>query len=484
MIVSGEWSRFVLKMGSTVLLARLLTPDDYGLIGMVTALTGAAFLLQDLGLSQATIQRERVTHGQVNALFWVNVAVGGAIAIGLTLAAPAIAAFYGRQELTGIVVALSITFFILSFSAQHEALLNRQMRFKELTLVEVLAYALSVGSAIVAALLGAGYWSLVVLQLVGAVSRIVLFWTACPWRPTLPRRADGVRDMLTFGGNISLFRVLNYLSRNADNVVIGRFIGAQAVGLYSKAYQLLLMPIQEFNVPLGKVALPTLSSLQDEPLRYRRYYTSIIAVISYVTMPIIAIMAANAYELISILLGSQWTQAAPIFRVLAFAGLAQSVAHANGLLYISTGRTGRQAVWAMISRPIVIVSFFLGLPWGAVGVAVAYTVCQYVLLVPGFALASRGSPVRLGDIADAAWRPLVASVTAYGVSIAAHDLTSGAGAFVTLLVTVAAAAATYSVALAAWPRLRHDLKEIVQFVLSAMRMKTGTSASVSSREEE
>lgn len=475
--VGGQWGRFVVQIGSTMVLARLLSPDDYGLIGMVLALTGIAELLKDLGLSAATIQRRDLSHRQVSLLFWVNAATGAALMLIVIAVAPIIAGFYGRSELGPITVGLSAMFAAGGLTVQHQALLSRRMDYGKLATVEVSAMVVAAAGAILAALLGAGFWALVVFHVGMAVTRAILVWVLCPWRPSRPQRAEDIGKIASFGGNLSVFNFLNYLARHADNILIGRYVGASALGLYSKAYQLLLLPLNQINAPLSTVAIPTLSRLQDQPERYRRYYRTAIGAIALFAMPLIVLLAALSEELIEILLGAQWLDAAGIFKVLAFAGIAQSVAHANGWLYVSMGRTGRQAAWALVSRPLIVIAFVVGLPWGAYGVAVSYTICQYLLLLPAFMLAVRDSPVRLSDVADAAWRPFVLSSVMFTVATFAHGQLAASG-LVARGAGTALVALTVFLALAApWPRVRRDALALRAMVTGAFSKETAGAGS-------
>lgn len=467
--VAGQGGRFLLQTLSTVILARLLTPADYGLVGMVVALSGLALLVTRMGLSQATVQRGEITDDQVNALFWLNVAMGAFATVTIVAAAPLIASFYGRPELVGISAAFALTFLLDGFSVQHEALLTRLMRFGWLSAIETVSLAGGVVVALLAAWMGAGYWALVLLHLGDRTTRLVCVWVATGWRPGRPRRADGVRDLVTFGANLGVFGVLNYLSRQLDNVLIGRAWGAGPLGLYAKAYQLLLLPIQQINVPVSRVALPTLSLLQDDPERYRRYYKAAIGAMAYVAMPLIVMMAVLSDEIVHVLLGPQWAGAAPIFRVLAFAGIAQTVAHANGWIYVSTGHTGRQAVWGLVSRPVIVLSFLIGLPGGPYGVAVSYTVATILLLPPAFVVAVRGTPLSVSDIAEAAWRPLLTAAVLFVVTTWSHGFFTDLPLLPRIATTLAVGAAVY-VTIVLGPRGgRREAIELIALIRTGLR---------------
>jgi O-antigen/teichoic acid export membrane protein len=465
----GQWGGFVFQLVSTIVLARLLSPSDYGLVGMVGAITGFAYLIQGMGLSTATVQRKEITHEQISTLFWLNTGLGLLVAAVVAALAPVIAGFYGRPELTLITVALAGAFLMGGMSVQHQALLNRRMQFVWLSAIELASVVAGIAIAVVVAWRGGGYWALVAMNLTSAGVRLVMVWTACRWRPGRPVRASGVGSMVRFGANLSLFAILNYFSRNLDNVLIGKYWGAAQLGVYTKAYSLLLLPIQQINTPISRVAIPTLSYLQDDPDRYRRYYQTAINAISYLAMPLIVLMAVLSDEVVLLLLGEKWVAAAPIFRVLAFAGIAQTVAHTNGWIYTSTGHTGRQALWALFSRPLIVVSFAVGLPWGPYGVAVAYTVASYILLVPGFALAVRETPLKLSDVGRAAWRPTLLSAMLYLVATQIHRLVEDSGTVAAILVTGVGGVLLFGAAAVILPSTRLELARLLQMVRSGVR---------------
>jgi O-antigen/teichoic acid export membrane protein len=464
----GQWSGFVLQTLSTIVLARLLTPRDYGIVAGVLVLTGLAELLKDLGLGAATVQRRNLSGAQLNALFWVNTGLGLFTAGVVAASAPLVAAFYDQPESRLVTVVLAVPFVFSGLSVQHQALLSRTLQFAALARNDVASRAVGLTAAIVAAAAGAGYWALVVGPLVTAVVRFALLWLACRWRPSRPAWAEDMRSLLGFGGWTSMFSFVNYFSRNADNALIGRYWGADDLGIYSRAYQLLLLPIQQINGPVSRVALPTLSRLQDDPERYRRFYSTALTAITFVSLPAMALMAVLAEEIVTTLLGDHWVRAAAIFQVLAIAGITHPVGHANGWLYQTTGNVRRQALWGLGSRSLTVAAFLAGLPWGPYGVAVGYAVANFVLLVPGFALATRGTPVSMTDIVRAIWRPAAIGAATYAVAWTTHTIISDRSALpVTIAATLAVAAATYALAIVCWPSARGQWGQLSGILRSA-----------------
>lgn len=414
--LAGQGGRVLLRTVSVAILARLLTPDAYGLIAMVTAVTGFVEVFKDLGLSIATVQNRAINHTQVSTLFWINTGLGLCIALLIAILAPAIAWFYGEPSLTWIALGLASTFIFSGLAVQHQALLRRQMRFAALAWIEIISSGAGVVAAIIAAWHGMGYWALVLMELATAGAYMIGVWLACGWRPGLPERRSDVRAMLGFGANVTGFNIVNYFARNADNLLIGKFCGSNILGLYSRAYALLMLPISQIRGPLQAVALPALSRIQDDPKRFERYYAKLVSVVAFVTMPLTVFLAVCARGVVGLLLGDQWQAVSPIFQVLAIAGLIQPVATTKGLVLLSLGQSGRYLKFGLLNSCVVVASFVVGIPWGAIGVAVAYAAVNYLILLPSLWYCYRFTPIRISTFFRAISRSVLATI-AMGFSV-------------------------------------------------------------------
>ncbi len=379
-------------------MARLLTPQDYGLIGMVAVVTGFVSMYRDLGLSAATIQRSEISHGQISTLFWVNVLLSLGVTLVTAGLAPLIAWFYGDPRLIWITVVTAGGFLISGIAVQHEALLRRQMRYFTLAMIGLTSMVIGYVVGIIMAWRGFSYWALVSSQLAVVITSTFLTVTLCRWIPGLPKRNTGVRSMLRFGGNLTGFTTINYFSRNLDNLLIGRFWGAQQLGLYTRAYQLMGLPIDQINEPITSVAVPSLSRLTDSPESYRKAYLRMLEKIALLTMPIVVLMIVTSDWIIRIVLGSQWVGATQIFVLLGITALFQPIANTTGWLLISQGRTNHMLQWGLISGPIIMASIVAGLPWGAVGVAASYAFTRVFIVDPLlYWFVGRRGPVRTID---------------------------------------------------------------------------------------
>lgn len=461
--LGGQWSKTLIQLASTVVLARLLEPSDFGLLAMITAIVGVADLIRDFGMTGAIIQVRKLSDELWSSVLWLSVALGILGTLVIAGAAPLIAGLYGEDRLVVLTLAIAPTLLINGICMPLQAKVQRDMRFGLMARIDVVSMAIGVVGAITAAVLGAGVWSLVILSGAALVYRFIALWVASKPRFGRPRISREIVPLLSTGGSIFGVQLLNYAARNVDNVVVGQYLGPAALGQYSRGYALFLLPLQQLNGPLGRVALPVLSTLQDDSERYRRYVRGALSVIGYLTLPTFAIASAVSAPLIDVVLGDKWAVAAQVFSLLAIAGVAQGIGNVQGWLYITLGRAHRQLVYYLWSRPLVIASFFVGVWWNGVqGLALLYGLVTATLLIPGFWLAIRGTFVTGGDVVRPLLRPVLLVPLMYGAAWATVyflDLPS------LLELILGSLAGVLPVALAmVIPAYRSDLGTILSFV--------------------
>ena len=404
--LTSKGAQILIQTAATVTLARLLTPAAFGLVAMVSTITGLAQAFADLGLSEATIQRKEITQDQVTALFWVNLAIGLGLML-LTMAlSPVIARFFHDPRLTNIALLSSLTFLFGGLRVQPDALLKRQMRFLALAIRDIASYAIAVPIAITLAWRGAGYWALVTMPLIFNFTQMSLSWLMIRWRPGLPRRGAGVRSMIAFGGNVAASYFVITICRNADNVLIGWYSGAGPLGLYSRAYNLLMLPVNQLIVPAGSVAVPTLSRIQDNPDRFAHYYLRAINLIIWTCAPIFSFLFVAAQPVIILLLGHQWRDAAPIFQLLAISALGQVLLESTIWLFISQGRSWQLLVLLSVVSPLLVISYAIGLPFGIKGVALSGSLALIGLLPGILQFTFRGTNLTLRRLGRAILYPV------------------------------------------------------------------------------
>jgi len=397
----AQGGKLLLSLVSTMILARLLMPRDFGLVAMVTTVTSFLLVFKDAGLSIATVQRERITHAQVSNLFWINVCVSLLSTSIVAASAPIIARFYHNPRLIGIPLLLSMTFLISGSTIQHQALLKRQMRFRALALIEVGSMAVGVLVGVAMALRGYRYWSLVGSSLSMETAGLVLTWSVSRWRPQLPARRSGIGPLLSFGAHRTAGDFILSLARGSDHLLIGRFYGSGAVGLYSRASALLIRPLEQFLSPINAVFIPALSRLQSQPKRYRSTFLRLYESIALVGFFFTGLFLALARPITLVLLGPKWEEAAVIFGGFTIAALCVPLASGSAWLFTSQGRGRDMFVAQLINSGAIVFSFMIGLPFGPVGVAIAFSASNLLIRVPIYYYSvGRRGPVRTADL----WR--------------------------------------------------------------------------------
>lgn len=404
--LTSQGLQFVIQSISTVVMARLLTPTDFGLVAMVAAITGLASAFADFGLSEATVQRRDINHHQVSTLFWINVAIGVAFMLVTSASAPLLAWFYREPRLKQITLLLSLTFLISGLRVQHDALLKRQMRFVSLALRDVGSFALAVPVGIIVALRGGGYWALIASTLTLNFTQMVLSWLMVHWRPGLPHRDASIRSLLAFGGNVAGSYVITNVNRNVDNLLVGCYWGASPLGLYSRAYNLLMLPVRQLSAPAASVAIPTFSRIQDNPERFARYYLRLANLIIWISAPIFGFLFVSARPVILLTLGNQWWEAAPVFQILAIGALGQLLFESTIWLLVSRGQSARLIKLLLVISPIIIGSFVIGLPFGIKGVALCGSLALLIILPWMLKFAFRGTTLTLRRLGQAILYPI------------------------------------------------------------------------------
>jgi len=440
--VCAQAANFVLRVGSLAILARLLDPKDFGLVGMVTAFTGVLTLFRDFGLSAATVQRVDVTEKQTSTLFWINVLVGAILTSVTALLAPVVSAFYHEPRLFWVTIIVAIGFLFNAAGIQHSALLQREMRFSALSMIDLGAWIVSAAIAICAAKAGYGYWALVAMTLTLPLTATIAFWLITGWVPGKPSRQAGIRSMIRFGGTITLTGLIVYVASNFEKILLGRFWGAEAIGIYGRAYQLSRIPTDSFNGAVGEVAFSALSRLQHDPSRLKSYFLKGYSLVLAVTLPATLACGLFADDMITVLLGPKWTAAAPIFRLLAPTILVFAIANPLNWLVSSIGMVGRGLKMSSVIAPILIAGYLVGLPYGPSGVACAYSVVMIVWVVPLIMWSVHGTVISLRDIAIAVSRPLASCLMAAGLALAVR-LLYGGSSLPRLVLETAVLVATY-----------------------------------------
>lgn len=400
------------QIGTTICLARLLVPEDFGLVAMVSAMTGFANVLMDLGTRDAAVQRPQITHEELSTLFWLTTGLGTLFASLVIGAAPFIAQFYQEDRLVRIAQFLGLTFVFTALSCQHAALLRRKLMFQKIALIEVAANVFGSATAIAMAFSRSGYWALVFRPLVTACLMLVLIWFNCRWVPGLPGFSKGVRETVKFGMHITGFTITDYVARAADRVGLGYTVGARELGFYHNASTVYENGLVVVTQPLHSVAVATLSKMRDNLEELRRAWSTALSSLTFFAMPAFVILAVIGSDLIVLLLGPKWAGAGTLLTVFALRGPAQAVERTLGWLHVAAGRADRWMRWGFLSCGVQVIAILGGLPFGTMGVTTSYTICMYLLFVPAILYAGQPLQIDVQHLMRAIGPQLIGSVGA------------------------------------------------------------------------
>jgi O-antigen/teichoic acid export membrane protein len=370
-----------------IFLARLLSPEQFGLVGMIAVVTGFATLFSDLGLGAAMIHSQDTNDEQWSSVFWVNAGVGVALTAIVAGIAPLWARFFDNPQLVPVMIALSAGFTVAGLGIVPSTLLKKRLEFKRLMRVELSALVFSGTTGVALALAGAGVWSLVGQSLAAAAARVVFLWREANWRPRFHCSWWDVRHLAGFSSNALAFSVVNYWLRNGDNLLVGKFIGASALGVYTRCYSLMLLPLNSVSRSLADVLFPTFSRIQEDRPRVAQAYLRCTQAVAAITFPMMTGLCVLADPFVRAVYGDAWVAMIPILQVFCPVGAVQSIGTLNGTLYLSQGRSGRQLVVGTVLGVLGLAAIALGLRHGLMGVASYYAVFAVIAFVPSMHMA-------------------------------------------------------------------------------------------------
>ena len=362
----------------SIIVARLVGPRAYGLIAMAAVFSGFAMLFSDLGLSAAIIQRANLEKKHLDTAFWINIASGVLMTVLMAGLAPVIAAFYREPRLIWITIISALQFTLVSINVVEQALIRREMRFRALAGIQITSTVIGGTIALSMAFAGMGVWSLVAQPLCSSSIRVLLFWRVAQWRPSLSFDIEAGKELFGFSGYVLASYIVQYWARNADNLLVGRLIGAQALGIYSRAYTMMLLPVNQITTVVSGVVVPALCSIQKDMVRVKRSYLRAVRILSLITFPVMTGLFVTSEQLILVLLGREWLGVIPIFKILCGVGLLQSITGTSRWIYHSQGRTALMFKMSVTGSLGCIVAFLVGIRWGVLGVAWAY--CIFCLI--------------------------------------------------------------------------------------------------------
>jgi O-antigen/teichoic acid export membrane protein len=397
---TAQLIRIAVQMTSVVVLSRLLAPEDFGLVAAVTPVIGFVSMFQDLGYGLAIVQRKEISREQISSVFWTTAALGTLCALVTIIASPAVAWFFHDSRLLLITIASSVLLVLGSLMCVPSGLLNRRLNFRGLAISDTLGAVCGLACAVVAAYLGARYWSLLISSTVSSFVIVFGYWKFAGWKPDRPKAQFVDREIGAFGANLTGSTFVNYFALNLDNVLIGHKAGSVQLGYYDRAYKLLYFPIQNINGPLYRVMTPMLSRVQDDRPRFREMFLRGTGQLTLFTVPAMAALVAVPHDFVVLVFGARWAPVAPIFFYLGINGLLQPLGNATGWVFIALGRADTMFRVGIVTSLVTVASFFVGLHFGgAVGLAAAYAFVEYALKAPiQFMAVHRLGTVTAGDL--------------------------------------------------------------------------------------
>lgn len=397
---------------ATVVLARILTPRDFGLVAMVTTFSLLISNCGFNGLTEAVVQRQQIDHTLASNLFWINLGVGLLLTGGFAATGSVLARFYGEVQVAPITTGISATIVLSSISVLHLALMKRAMLFSTVAINDIVARAVSVVVSILFGWAGWGYWALVLGACALPLSTAVGAFYLCRWMPGRPGNAPGTGTMLQFAMHTYGRFSVNYFGRNADNLLVGWRFGAHSLGFYKKAYDLFALSAGQLVASTTVVAVSALSRVREDRAQYRRYLLGALNVMAFLGMGLAGDLTLIGKDLIRLLLGPGWEPAGQIFTYFA-PGIGIMILYGtHGWIHLSIGRPDRWFRWGIVEWTVTILLFLACLHWGPEGIAVAWCVSFWLLTAPAMWYAGRPIGLGVAPILAVVWRYIAASLLA------------------------------------------------------------------------
>lgn len=408
--VATQFVGLICHTVGVIVLARLLTPKDFGLVAMVTAFSYWFMNFGVNGFTEYIIQKQHISKKDVNSIFWLHVFLATFLASGFACFGFLLVDFYEEPALIGISAAMATSFILHSFFTTHFALLMREMKFASIAIVQLVAVILSIVFAIAVAIGGMGYWAVVTRQLTIPAVSIIAAWFICPWRPGRPRHIANALPGLKYAIQVYCNFSLGYVTKNIDKVLLGKLHGSELLGNYDRAIHLSSMPANQLLAPLHSVALATLSRLKNDKERFAAYYTKAVSTITFLGTILAVILTLSAQDLIPLLLGPEWVEAGKVVMALGPGIAAMFVYGTHSWLHLSLGTPNRWLRWNIFASILTITAFIIAAPFGAVAMGIAYSARAYFLVVP--ALWYAGRPIQLGlkGILSSVWPYFTAAI--------------------------------------------------------------------------
>ena len=468
-VVTGQVIKLCLLLVNLIVLGRLLSPADFGLLAMVMAVVGVGELFRDFGLSSAAVQAKTISHAQKSNLFWINSLLGLSLAGACCGAATLIASLYGDPRLVNVILAISVTFLLNGIQTQFQVELTRNHRFFTLAATDVGSQVAGLGVAVILALSGAGYWALVGLQLGIAATLCILRVALARWVPGLPTRRSEIKPFLQYGWHLGWAQIVGYISYNVDSIILGARSGAAALGLYNRAFQIITLPVVQLLGPLSNVVLPLLSRVESKVV-FVHAVIRIQLMLSYIASLFFGLLVATAYPFVRILLGPAWVQSAPILQLLSIGALFQVMTYTGYWVFLARSLTKSLLRYNLVTKTFVILCVVIGSTWGPLGVAAGYSLGLVVSWPVSLFWLRRISDFPVRETTPIALRGIGLAMTVAGCGLLVGLLVPVDSAFLQFAINAGGAIVGLALTLVVRP-LRIELLQLTVSALQSVRRK-------------
>ena len=413
-ILLSQVLKLGLQFGTQLILARLLFPSDFGLIAMIAPVIGFVMIINDIGFGQVIVQKEKIYQQQISNLFWINLTLGAAFCLGLIILAPLAASMYGEPKIANLLMAMALIIPLGTIGIVPTAFLSRNLQFVKQAKIEISAAVVGSAITIYGSWMGLGYWALALGQIFATVITVCCTWYICKWTPSRPVRSVSVRDEFLFGRNVTATNIANFTIKSTDALLIGAVKGPVELGFYDRSYRLLMQPLNQLLLPVTRVAVPVLSNLLNDGLAFRETYIFMVRLLVAATVPGLVVCAVDGQTLIGFLMGPRWLEAAPIFEWFCIGGLASAIFASTTWLFISQNKTGQLLRYSMTAALINVVACFVGISWGARGVAMVSSLSFLLLQTPIMLYGALSiSPVGGKELAMALYPSALATILSF-----------------------------------------------------------------------
>jgi len=366
-------------------LARLISPDDFGLMGMILVVIGFAQRFADMGISNAIIHKQATTKEQLSSLYWLNIFVGLIIYIIVVVSSPLIVEYYQEDRLRDLIYISSFVFLIVPIGQQFQIHLQKNLEFKKLSIIDITTTVLGTFFTIFLAYKEFGVLALIYGQIFRSSVRVILLiyigWNR--WKPSFTFKGEGLRDYLNFGLFQLGEKIVNYFSANVDYLIIGRYLGSEILGIYTFAYQLVVFPITKINPVITKVAFPIFSKKQDNDAVLRNGYYQVTKLLSFVIVPLLTGVAVTAQSFVPFFFGEKWLNSIPLIQILAILGIIKTLGNPSGTIYLAKGRADMGFYWNIIVATANTIVFLFVVKYGVTVLAISYVSLVLIYFIAG-----------------------------------------------------------------------------------------------------